>query len=71
MTEKLLTTKQAGDYLGIDSKSLANSRSTGTGACIPYIKIGRLVRYKLSDLISFIEGNTHTHTGQAQGGSSE
>ncbi len=42
MSSGLLDTKEAGDYLGINDKSLANSRYTGTGIQIPYIKMGRL-----------------------------
>ena len=63
----LLDTKQASDFLGINDKSLANSRYTGTGIQIPYIKIGKIVRYRQSDLEAYIENNTFTHTGEARG----
>ena len=63
----LLDTKQASDFLGINDKSLANSRYTGTGIQIPYIKIGKIVRYRQSDLEAYIENNTLTHTGEARG----
>ena len=33
----LLDTREAGDYLGVNDKSLANSRYTGSGMQIPYI----------------------------------
>ena len=63
----LLDTKQASDFLGVNDKSLANSRYTGTGIQIPYIKMGKIVRYRQSDLEAYIENNTLTHTGEARG----
>jgi len=66
MIEELLNTEQASEVLGMKSKSLANSRYTGTGIRVPYIKIGNLVRYKLSDLKKYIEDNTFNHTGEVK-----
>ena len=63
----LLDTKQASDFLGVNDKSLANSRYTGTGIQIPYIKMGKIVRYRQSDLEAYIENNTFTHTGEVKG----
>ena len=65
---RLLSTKQASDFLGINDKSLANSRYTGTGMQIPYIKLGNIVRYRQSDLQNYIDDNTFSHTGEAKGG---
>ncbi len=67
MVEELLDTNQASKVLGMKSKSLANSRHTGTGLQIPFIKLGNLVRYKVSDLQSYIENNTFNHTGETKG----
>ena len=67
MVEKnLLSTKQASDFLGLNDKSLANSRYTGTGMQIPYIKLGNTVRYRRSDLEAYIEQNTFNHTGECK-----
>ncbi len=66
MFEELLDTNQASKLLRMKSKSLANSRHTGTGVQIPFIKIGNLVRYKLSDIQSYIEDNTFNHTGEVK-----
>ena len=63
----LLDTKQASDFLGVNDKSLANSRYTGTGIQIPFIKMGKIVRYRQSDLEAYIEKNTFTHTGEVRG----
>lgn len=56
--DALFTRAQAAAYLGVSPSSLA------TWACrqthpIPYIKIGRSVRYRRADLDAFLEHNTH------------
>jgi predicted DNA-binding transcriptional regulator AlpA len=65
--EQLLDTNEVSKILGLSCKSLANSRYKGCGLKIPYIKIGKLVRYKRSDIENYIEGHRFYHTGQ-QGG---
>jgi len=65
--KNLLITKEAAMYLGISPKSLANSRSSGTGIIIPYVKIGGACRYKQSDLDKYIEERTFNHTGEMRG----
>ena len=44
----LLTTEQAADLCGIPVRSLEDRRFRGVG--IPYIKLGKLVRYRLSTI---------------------
>ncbi len=64
---KLLTIEQASKQLHISPRTLNNARSTGTGIVIPYRKIGSRVFYKQSDIETYIENNTFTHTGEARG----
>jgi predicted DNA-binding transcriptional regulator AlpA len=66
MFEELLNTEQASKVLGMKSKSLANSRYTGTGVQIPFIKLGKIIRYRQSDLEAYIENNTFNHTGESK-----
>lgn len=67
MQTKLLDTIQAAEYLGgIKPNTLEGWRVLGKG--VPYIKIGRLVRYRLEDLDAYIEGQTRRSTSQVQGG---
>ena len=66
MIERLLNTKEVSEILGITVKSLANSRYTGIGIQVPYVKMGKSVRYKESDLKKYIEDNTFNHTGEAK-----
>lgn len=57
----LLTREQAADYLGITPRTLA------VWACVkrynlPYVKVGRLVKYRRADLDAFIEHRTIIQT---------
>lgn len=64
--EALLTPKQAGKIIQVTTKALANCRSTGIGIQIPYIKLGKFVRYRESDIQAYIKANTYNHTGEAK-----
>lgn len=64
MIEELMTTKQLANVLGLADKTLSNQRVLGTG--IPFIKIGNAVRYKRSDVETYIEENTYDHTGMVK-----
>lgn len=56
--------KQAAAALGIKASTLSVWRSTGRYN-LPYMKVGRLVRYRLSDLAEFLARRTSEHTGEA------
>jgi len=52
--QQLLNTTEAANYLGVSKAFLERDR--WAGARIPFIKVGtRAVRYRLSDLDSFLE----------------
>ena len=51
----LLDEHRAARYLGLCVKTLRNWRSAGKGPS--YIKIGRIVRYRMRDLDDFVEDN--------------
>lgn len=55
----LLTDEEAAYVLDLEPDSLAVFRSTGRHG-IPYIKIGRNVRYRRSDLEAWLISHTHT-----------
>ena len=50
---KLLDTTQTAEYLGITQDTLAVWRCQKSYN-LPYVKVGRLVKYRLSDLNNFI-----------------
>lgn len=63
MIEQLLTTKQAAPILGVSIAFLERDR--WAGARVPFIKIGsRAVRYRLSDLLDYIESCKRHSTSQ-------
>lgn len=53
--ERYLTDRGVEELTGIKRQSLANARHLKTG--IPYYKVGRSIRYKLSDVLGFMEGH--------------
>lgn len=55
--EKLMTTAEVAAYLNIQPATLEKARSTGLGNYPPYVKIGRLIRYRLSDVMVWVEQN--------------
>lgn len=50
----LMTRKEAADYLGVKSRTLEIWASTGRH-CIPYVRIGREVRYRRADLDRLVD----------------
>lgn len=56
-----LNRKQAAEYLGVTEGTLAVWASTGRYQ-LPFIKVGRKVFYRQSDLNAFIESNVVTQT---------
>lgn len=59
MESKLLTTDQVSELLGVNTHTLAVWRSSGRYN-LPYVKAGRLVRYRESDVSAFIDRSTRS-----------
>ena len=55
----LLSPKQVAEHFGIAVQTLADWRSTGRHD-LPFVKIGRLVRYRESDVQDFLDGEEQT-----------
>ncbi|AJE47957.1 helix-turn-helix domain-containing protein [Celeribacter indicus] len=53
----LVTQRQAADYLAISEKKLERQRWIGGDDCIPFVKLGRHVRYRAADLLAYVEKN--------------
>ena len=51
----LMNQKQVAEYLGKSVKTLERDRWAGIG--IPFVKVGRLVRYRADDDIEWLEKN--------------
>ena len=49
-------TKETSEQLGLSPKSFANSRSSGVGIKLPFIKMGNgSVRYRQEDIDTYME----------------
>jgi len=56
-TEKLMTPQEVADFIGVSVETLNVWRATRRYK-LPYIKVGRLVRYRMNDILSFLETRT-------------
>lgn len=54
---RLLSRKEAAEFLGVKGCTLAIWQSTQRHK-IPMVKVGRLARYRLEDLLDFVETRT-------------
>ena len=54
--DNLLTRKQAADYLGVKENTLA-VWATNKRYQLPFVKVGRLVKYRIKDLDQFLMDN--------------
>ncbi|WP_074719591.1 helix-turn-helix domain-containing protein [Nitrosomonas ureae] len=57
-TDPLFTPKEASEYLGVSNDTLSVWRCVGRYN-IPFIKVGRLVKYRKSSLDAFLDRRTH------------
>lgn len=56
--DPLFTPKEASEYLGVSNDTLSVWRCVGRYN-IPFIKVGRLVKYRKSSLDAFLDRRTH------------
>jgi len=61
-TEQLIDETDLAARWKLSVKTLRNARVTGANPAIPFIKIGRSVRYRLSDVEEFEASNTRKST---------
>lgn len=61
--DALLDDAQAAAALSVKPGTLAVWRTTGRYA-LPFLKIGRLVRYRAGDLAAWLEGRARIHSGE-------
>jgi hypothetical protein len=60
--DALLTEAQASDLLNLSIRTLQAWRLRGGGPA--FVKCGRAVRYRRSDLVSWVEANTKDNTSE-------
>jgi len=52
-----LTTKEVAAMLRIAPQTLEKARSTGLGPQIPFVRVGRAVRYAIDDVTAWVKSN--------------
>lgn len=60
----LLTPDQVAAALGLSHRTLAAWRSSRRNP-LPYVKVGRLVRYRLQDVNDWLQSQLHTSSAEA------
>ena len=61
---KLPDDKQAAEYLTVSAGTLSVWRSTGRYA-LPFVKVGRMVRYRLADLDAWLDARARDNGATA------
>ena len=61
--DRLRDEAEAATLLGLKKQTMAAWRHRGCGP--RYVKIGKLVRYRLSDLTAYVDSRTCSNTGEA------
>jgi excisionase family DNA binding protein len=61
---RMMTRLQAAEYIGLKKQTLDAWACAGRND-LPYVKLGRAVRYCREDLDAWLERNSRTHTGQS------
>jgi len=56
---QLMTPHEAADLLGIEVQTLATWRCTGRYE-LPFVRVGRAIRYRRADVLAWIESQTVT-----------
>ena len=54
---ELLTPRETAEFLKVDTGTLANRRCDG-GWGLPYVKVGKLVRYEKSAVLDWLRKNS-------------
>ena len=62
--QKLLTEAEVADLLGVKPATVESWRIRGIGPRLPWIKVGRAVRYRLADVERVVAEGTKS-TGEA------
>ena len=56
--------KKAAQLLGLAPATMANLRYAGRGP--KYLKVGRLVRYRIVDIAEWLDSHTHSSTSETR-----
>ena len=60
--QRVLTPKEAAIFVRLSESWLAKARMSGNGP--PYVKLGRAVRYRETDLVGWLKSRSRRSTGE-------
>lgn len=63
---ELLTPVEVCDLLKVKPRTLEDWRLRRTGPCLPFVRIGRAVRYRREDVQRLVDDNVQNAQGGAQ-----
>lgn len=66
MRTKLLTQEQVQEWFNVPIRTLEDMRSRPSKDPIPFVKVGRLVRYREDEIEKWIQRNTFFDTHEAK-----
>jgi excisionase family DNA binding protein len=62
ITRRLFTTEEAAEYTGRGKNTFEQERLKGGG--VPFVRLGRSVRYDVADLDAWIDSHKHRSTSE-------
>ena len=62
--DRLIDTHEAAKRLGVAYRTLMNARIYGGAAAVPWVRIGRSIRYSTREIDRYIRANTRTSTSE-------
>lgn len=67
---EVMETAEAAEYLGIKPQTLASWRCTGRHS-LPFVRLGRRIKYRKSDLDAYLAAHTVNAPAEAKGENDE
>ena len=61
---QLIKTEQLAEILGVKAETVVKARSTGLGDFPPYVRFNRSIRYRISDVVDWINRHTQAFAGE-------
>ena len=63
---EFMTPAQVAEMLGVQEQTLTAWRARGRYPGLRYVKVGRAVRYRRTDVEAWLDGRTYGHTGDTE-----
>lgn len=61
---RLINTDQLADIIGIKAETIVKARCTGLGDFPPFVKFNRSIRYRIPDVVDWLNRHTQAFDGE-------